>query len=67
MSENTNCPKCDGDYITVPGTKFIDEGDGSAWVDLICSNRCGMHSVFYWTASDEEYEREFGHPFEVTV
>ena len=63
FDEVHDCTKCGGEYVTVPGTKSMDEGDGSAMVGLICSNHCGMHSVYYWTPSDEEYACEFGHPF----
>lgn len=57
------CSKCGGSLDPVPGTVFVDEGDGSAMVDLACRT-CGLQSVHYFTPTDAEYEAEFGHSFD---
>jgi hypothetical protein len=58
------CAKCDGTLVPVLSRNvYVDEGDGSAQVDLRCNQLCGMESAHSWTASDQQYLEKFGHPF----
>lgn len=57
---------CDGEFVPDVDNEGIhmDEGDGGASIGLICSNPdCGMKSHHSWTATDEEFEQEFGYKF----
>jgi hypothetical protein len=56
---------CGSPYALDPNDRIhIDEGDGGAMISLVCARPgCSVQSVHYWAASDEEYEREFGHAY----
>lgn len=64
-SEATSACACGtGTQRPVPGSLHADEGDGAAMVGTACDNAdCGISSAHYWTPSDEEYRRHFGHGF----
>ncbi|MBV9922035.1 MAG: hypothetical protein JOY78_14440 [Pseudonocardia sp.] len=58
-----NCHHCGAPMHAGPRLYVsYDEGDGSAMVDTHCPT-CQIESYYAWAMSDEEYEREFGHPF----
>lgn len=57
---------CGGAMVPEGEVHSLDEGDGTASIDLRCPE-CGVQSWHTWELADAEYEAQFGHAFDDQV